>query len=362
MTLPESDEIEVTVFGPGYGECIVIHIGSGKWAIVDSCLDDNQEPAALAYLSGLGVPVDQAVVSVSATHWHDDHIKGLAKTAQACSSARLALGAALRRTEFVAFLQVHEDQPVQKLDRGGTELLNCLRLAKERGRPVKVLQEDTIIFDYEEHQLAHGERVELRALSPSAVQFTDFLRRIGKFPMTHEKQPKRRILEPSRNDLSVAMLLSVGKKTALLGADLEEVGNQQKGWQAVVDLRRGKGPAAEVFKVPHHGSQNAHNNDVWQHMLSDSVWSVVTPWRRGGNYLPKKRDIERLQKFSGRCYLTSSKVETPKRRYGNEILKLVKAADVKLDTAVYSGGRVTVRWVPKVGVPTIRLVNGAKAM
>ena len=51
---PKPNEIEVTVFGPGYGECIVIHIGSGKWAIIDSCLDDAFEPASLSYLRSLG--------------------------------------------------------------------------------------------------------------------------------------------------------------------------------------------------------------------------------------------------------------------------------------------------------------------
>ena len=42
-----------------------------------------------------------------------------------------------------------------------------------------------------------------------------------------------------------------------------------------------------------------------------------------------------------------------------EGMKLVKAADVKLDTSIYSGGQVTIRWVPNDGPPTIQLFNGA---
>ncbi len=73
---PNSDEIEVTIFGLGYGECMVIHIGSGKWAIIDSCVDDSDEPASLTYLRSLGVSVETDVISVSASHWHDDHAPG----------------------------------------------------------------------------------------------------------------------------------------------------------------------------------------------------------------------------------------------------------------------------------------------
>jgi len=359
MKAPEANEIEVTVFGPGYGECIVIHIGSGKWAIVDSCLDDAHEPASISYLASLGVLVDEAVISVSASHWHDDHVKGLAKTVAACSGARLSLGAALQRAEFVAFLQAHEDQPVQKLDRGGTELLNCLRLVVEQKRRIKPLNEDTIVFDFDNDQLAHGLRVEMRALSPSGAQFTDFLRRIGSFPVNFLGQAKGRIVEPSRNDLSVAMLLTIGKQAVLLGADLEELSDPQKGWQAVVDSRRGRQPLAEYFKVPHHGSPNAHNEDVWTDVLAGTVSSIVTPWTKGGRRLPSQSDLARLRGLSNTCYLTSSILASPKKRYSTEVMKLVKAAEVKLDTSVYSGGQVTVRWVPDGGSPTVHLLNGA---
>ncbi len=361
MRAPEANEIEVTVFGPGYGECIVIHIGSGKWAIVDSCLDDAHEPASISYLATLGVSVEDAVVSVSASHWHDDHVKGLAKTVAACSGARLSLGAALQRTEFVAFLQAHEDQPVQRLDRGGTELLNCLRLVAEQGRPIKPMNEDTIVFDFDSQQLAHGARVEMRALSPSGTQFADFLRRISSFPANSIGQAKGRIAEPSRNDLSVAMLLTIGKHAVLLGADLEELGDPQKGWKAVVEARRGRQPLAEYFKVPHHGSSNAHNTDVWSDLLSGSVSSILTPWTKGGRRLPSQVDLNRISGLSKKSYLTSTILASPRKRYSAEIMNLVKAADVDLKTSVYSGGHVTVRWVPNGSSPTVHLLNGAIA-
>ena len=362
MMKPNPNEIEITVFGPGYGECIVIHVGSGKWAIVDSCLDDVLEPASLTYLAKIGVSADKDVISVSASHWHDDHVRGLAKTVETCCSARLSIGGALQSTEFVAFLQAHEDQPVQTLDRGGTELLKCLRLVVESGRAVKPLHEDTIVFDFDSSQMAHNLPVELRALSPSGIQYTDFLRRISRFPHAHQGQPKGRIAEPSRNDLSVAMLLTVGNETVLLGGDLEQLSSPQKGWKAVVNARRGRRPRAQFFKVPHHGSYNAHNEDVWSEMLAEEVFSVVTPWTRGAHRLPKDSDLARLRDLSKVCYLTSTKLVSPRRRYSAEVMKLIKAADVRFSSAIYSGGQVTIRWAPNTSSPNVQLLNGAVAV
>ena len=43
---PGDEEFELTLFGPGYGESIVMHVGAGEWVIVDSCLDSDGAPEA----------------------------------------------------------------------------------------------------------------------------------------------------------------------------------------------------------------------------------------------------------------------------------------------------------------------------
>ena len=59
---PESDQLEVTLFGSGYGESVVVHIGDGKWLIVDSSINsDTKKPAALEYLEGIGVDISTKV-------------------------------------------------------------------------------------------------------------------------------------------------------------------------------------------------------------------------------------------------------------------------------------------------------------
>ena len=46
---PSRDEIEVSVFSRGYGECIVVHAGDGFWIGFDSLLNPRGKPAALDY-------------------------------------------------------------------------------------------------------------------------------------------------------------------------------------------------------------------------------------------------------------------------------------------------------------------------
>ena len=47
---PCHDELEVSIFGPGIGESVVVHLGYGDWIVVDSCLNPRTRlPAALEY-------------------------------------------------------------------------------------------------------------------------------------------------------------------------------------------------------------------------------------------------------------------------------------------------------------------------
>lgn len=70
--------MEVSLFGPGYGECVVLHLGHGEWVIIDSCISAAaSDPAPIHYLASIGVDPDLEVGLVVATHWHDDHIRGM---------------------------------------------------------------------------------------------------------------------------------------------------------------------------------------------------------------------------------------------------------------------------------------------
>jgi glyoxylase-like metal-dependent hydrolase (beta-lactamase superfamily II) len=90
---PSSTEVEVTVIGTGggYGESIVIKTGIDSWIIVDSCINPNtKSPLAIEYLQGINVDLNK-IILVICTHWHNDHIKGLASTLDSVSYTHLTL-------------------------------------------------------------------------------------------------------------------------------------------------------------------------------------------------------------------------------------------------------------------------------
>jgi len=90
-TTPAADEVEVTLFGPGYGEAIAVHLGEGIWLLVDSCINpDTKQPASLEYLEHLNISPD-AVCSIIASHWHDDHVKGMTKLVEKFTQAEFVI-------------------------------------------------------------------------------------------------------------------------------------------------------------------------------------------------------------------------------------------------------------------------------
>src|SRR5690348_10313352 len=109
MKSARPDELEVSIFGPGYGESLVIHLGSDQWIIVDSCKNPSTgEIAPLAYLRRIGVDPATSVRVIVATHWHDDHVRGLSEVVRECQGARFVCASAMTLPEFVTMVTRHE--------------------------------------------------------------------------------------------------------------------------------------------------------------------------------------------------------------------------------------------------------------
>ena len=260
-TPPALDEVEISVFGPGVGECIVLHVGSGAWVVVDSCLDSaTRDPAALAYLRELGVD-PAAIQYIVLTHWHDDHVAGAARLVQACPGAGVACSAALRSEEFLTvvaaskramttssgvdeFRQIVETMRGRKVSKAraasiGPELASAdKRLWKGGGAP-------------------GGTPAELWSLSPSSGAMHLALAEFGQLMPKGAMKAKRNAVAQRPNHVAVVLWVEVGNHRFLLGADLESTGNPATGWNAIVSSSARPAGQAQVYKVSHHGSGNA---------------------------------------------------------------------------------------------------------
>ena len=355
---PDDDEFELSLIGPGYGESIVLHLGDGEWAVIDSCVSNNSRGVAapLQYLEALGVKPAEQVKLVVATHWHDDHIRGLAEVVRTCGTSRFICSIALRSSEFLTLVEAYGKQDIAESPSGVREFAAILNeLNARRAQPEWALAGN--ILWKRESGVAGG----IHALSPSHRQVELALRSIGQYlpaPLT----PRVRVPEPRPNDTAVALVVEFPGVSALLGADLEETADPQTGWTAVVASAVRRERRSQVFKVPHHGSENGHNDDVWTELLERWPLAVLSPFVRGRKPLPSDSDAQRLCGLSGRVLLTSPARTPPQYVSSDELArKIIREAVryIRQTEGPIGQVRIRCRLDEEAWDPTVELFDAA---
>ena len=301
---PAGDTLEISLFGPGYGESIAIHLGRGDWIIVDSCVTGrNRTPAALEYLNSIGVDPATAVKLVVATHWHDDHIRGLAELYRACRLAVFTCSQALQHEDLVTLAVMANDRPMME-NSGMGEFFSVLKEVGRRNMPMRWAMADRPLWRRD-----GSIPCEVRALSPSDQVVTRGFKSVGQL-ITGGKVPKKRIMAPERNHGAVAIWIKVGSNTILLGADLLSSRTNDEGWGAVLASPHRDGGPAKVYKIAHHGAASADEPRIWSALLVDQPIAILTPFVRGNRALPTNRDIQRLRGQTDHVFATARNAST----------------------------------------------------
>jgi len=296
---PAADEVELSIFGPGYGECVVAHIGNNDWLVIDSCLENEAKRAvALEYLERLGVDVASAVRVVVATHWDDDHIVGLADICRASVSAKFVCSAAMTSEQFESILATWRLRSFLPGGSGIDEMDAIIQVLENRGAVSASAQK--VLWSSDEPT-----RVEVRALSPSEAAVAAMIGRFADAAAQASGTPlSRRLPNIVDNHASVVIGLAVGDARALLGSDLQMRSDRHFGWFAIIDAFSGA-QRYQTYKVAHHGSSNADHDDIWQKLLQPEPIAAVTPFVRGGTHLPTNDDCDRIRRRTSEAYLTS---------------------------------------------------------
>lgn len=338
MAAPQSDEIEITLLGRGFGESIVLHIGDGDWVVIDSLLDKSKNSAPREYLESLGVAPERVKVVV-ATHWHDDHVGGISKLYAWASSAKLVMPVVKTFRELATFISAQQPSGAAAVTNGVSELRQLVATIKAEGRAKAVhCQADLTIHRKASADL--GCEVVLYALSPLAADLDLFITRLGE-AATSGNLAKR--LQPfAPNDVSVAALLTLGDDAVLLGADLEVTAEPERGWRAVLASDTRPPIRASAYKIAHHGSENADCDELWSELLTASPVSVLSPFNKGKG-LPTQVQVTRILTKSKNAHVTNI---TPFRKYrdkGTMTKAAIEAANLNLRPGHREVGRVTLR-------------------
>lgn len=336
---PEADEAEIVLFGPGYGEAIVVHVGNRSWIVIDSCINpQNKAPASLHYLRQIGVdPSD--VKAVIASHWHDDHVRGLSTLAAAFPDAEFFLSSVFNNDEAKAFLAAYGSEGTVPQSRGARELFKIASTRKN----IIFAQHRVLILES-----TVGERtVRAIAFSPSTAAQSQALAHFASYLPSTTDEPIRHAPELKPNLEAVVVHIDFGEDAILLGSDLENSGSL--GWAEIVaDKICGTRYRASVYKVAHHGSITGELGDIWERLLTSQPISLLTPFNNGAVHLPTPVDRTRINKNSSSAYITSGATRKP--QLTTEIEKRMGAMCQNLSTVNAGFGAIRLR--KKLGAPT----------
>jgi hypothetical protein len=300
---PTSDEIEIIVFGPGYGEAIAVHVGAGHWILIDSCIDPYTKfPASHTYLQRIGIQPNQ-VKTIVASHWHDDHIRGISDLAGYYPDAEFMISSALNNREAAAFLSAHNGIAAPGLSRGANELYKVMT---QRDKIFHVMQRSSIM-----EVNANGKNVKVAALSPVPAAFSQSIAHFAQYlPRQTGGSPVNHAPELKPNLEAIAIHIDFDGDAALFGSDLEE--HESFGWTAlIIDQWCNSKPSSSAYKIAHHGSHSGEHQQIWTTLLTENPIVCMTPFSQGRVKLPTDHDKNRIRGKTPNAYISSGATKRP---------------------------------------------------
>jgi len=361
---PANNELELSLFGPGVGECLVVHLGNGDWMVVDSCRNKSTgNPIALDYLTEIGVDVARQVKVVLVTHWHDDHIKGVADLFKAAASATFVYPEALSSDQFLRLVASgtnrHFIQQESGVSEFGAVLSELSRRRKEglAGRNHIRAKSNTCVYRNNSASFP----IEVHALSPSEKSCELALAAFAKsLPEVGESIGKVR--PPNPNEVSIVLLVVTPIVSYLLGGDLERAFDNERGWLAILDSEVRPKSRSDVFKVSHHGSTNGDDARIWTELLVETPYALITPYGRGSKPLPSAEDVERVKRRTDHAYCTQWPISSKRVRRDTAVEKGIRETALNWRTSQRTPGQIRLRHSATLTIAQISLGGGARKL
>lgn len=348
---PLSNQIEICLFGMGFGESILIHLGNNNWAIIDSFLHPKTtKPIALEYLESISVDIASCVKIVIATHWHDDHIKGMAEIVSKTPNARFVFSQVMQNDKFKKFVKRHQTRILTASGSKVDEIDKIFEFffSKPKGRthpnPCLTSQNKPLLqLDAADVQLPMG--CKILSLSPSDTDFWNFIQSIAKM-MPADGKPKRSAKRITENQASVVTWVGYDDLCFLFGADMEKRPANDTGWNAIVNSDTRPKQKSSVYKVPHHGSATGHCESIWDQLLHEKPMAIVTPFINGRVKLPTPEQIKAILEQSPNFFATGIPSEGKAKKRSAAVEKEIKDGNIKLKPRGSGLGMVRLRSMP----------------
>ena len=311
------DRVRITVFGPGFGESIVIYIPQIGWGVIDSCEYRKVNPA-LEYLQKNKA---QKISFIVLSHPHLDHYKGLDQLIHSYIGRidRICYYSGDGLKEYRSYLAkkaVLNEPGIKTLGR----LLRLFEKAQKKGARIVRISERTEII---RKRQVDGHDIEVLALSPSAQSVARYVELLYAAIPKNIGDYTRELQKTNYNLLSTALWCQIGKLRFIFGSDLEIGDEDQMGWKGIVTNIDTPELSIDFVKVPHHGSPNAFYQPVWEKFSEGGkIISVITPYNRLSEPLPNSDILKKIFDYSSVTAVTAKiKTTKPERIYNRDAVR-----------------------------------------
>jgi beta-lactamase superfamily II metal-dependent hydrolase len=308
--------------------------------IVDSCRDQrNRRQPAIKYLERIGCDPSEVVRVVVATHWHNDHVRGLSEVVSSCVNSEFWTSSAMTSREALVLTgrigpsQLTKQSPLREYY-GVLERLHI----REQGtgqNTIKTAEVGSLVYTRSRRGATEAT---ILALSPHSAA-VDVTR--TSFALASDQVDRGVVVAPDihPNHAAIALRVDFGRASAILGSDLQ-CDAPGGGWQAIVADQRGRDEVT-IFKVPHHGSDNAHDDQVWTDLLQEEVVAATAPFRP--QHLPRQEMIETLVERAGRGFLSAPPKKPSQRQSPRRTRALMIGSTIRIEEAEGRSGHVRIR-------------------
>lgn len=287
--------LEIHVFGPGYGESILVGLPDGSWGLVD-CFSSSGVSMALDYLVSRGIGT---LDFFCWTHPDEDHSNGipLLMSRYHITVKELWQFPAVDARQVVAFIETKFRKLfIRKESSYIVRAYELLDAAIKAGMRLQWVVPNLTLKQSSDYRVV--------GLAPAPEEVHRFTSSLGAFfrdgPINLQQKHQH------TNDISSALLIEYAGCQVVLGGDVTKAG-----WKSARShWNRPVGPCLLV-KASHHGSEGSYSEEIWREWQSvgpGSVTTIVTTPYRKASRLPSAAGVAKLGQH-GKVFVTGCQAD-----------------------------------------------------
>lgn len=313
--------VKSIIFGgaKGFGESILIQYGKEEFGIIDSFINQKtNKPCVIDYLEKENINPNY-VKFVVLTHYHQDHYTGIAQILSICKKASFFTSNSIASESFQFLIAAHS--AIESPHNFFREFEKVIKVLKSTKRKIKALSNNSA-------DIINNGKVKISSLSPNqdSYNYLDNCYKDAAQAIIRDNGVK---LQIGKHFNFQSVVISVESQDAciLYGSDLEySESNPKIGWYAIVKEGTISKLKFDIFKIPHHGSNNGYNEKDWKNFLKKDGIFKMTPYSRGRSKLPKTEMIKNILAISKEAYITS---EISHKKVPANLRKKLEGLDIK---------------------------------